>query len=430
MGNLDNISSLDEIRKAKELVLFYDIQSRRAKKSIQLRLYNERRVLQTLRRFGPASKAEISRQLNLTNAAMGSIVSSLEEKDLVCFGKKIREGGRGQPATLIHLNGQGVFSIGVQIGRSKIETILIDFDGNIISRLKHDRILPKPEEALQIVLKDINSILELLDEKNRKKLAGIGLAIPYSLDSWTEALNLPKDTFSLWKDYDFGKELQKSIGIPLYVENDGTSAAISALYFGVGQDINDFLYLYIGPAIGGGLVLNGEIVTGENGNAADVASMPVPLSKLNSAKRPNSMFDIMLNRASLNVLKKHLKYNGIEVDSQNSLEEIIKSNNQYFQEWLEDSVDALTHLIWSSTTLLDISTVVISSADDAGLAEIIKKKLDFSLSVNAPESCIVPMVIKAKFESNAASVGAASLPIFYSFSPTTGLLTTGISNEQ
>lgn len=64
------------------------INDRRAKKSIQLRLYNERRVLQALRRMGSASKAEIARYLNLTNAAMGSIVTSLEESDLVYFGEK------------------------------------------------------------------------------------------------------------------------------------------------------------------------------------------------------------------------------------------------------------------------------------------------------------------------------------------------------
>lgn len=408
--------------------MFNDMQNRRAKKSIQIRLYNERRVLQTLRRTGPASKAEIARTLNLTNPAMGSIVSSLEENGLVYFGEKVYEGGRGQPGTLIHLNGKGVYSIGVQIDRNKIETILIDFDGNTISRLRHEGILPKPEQALEIVKKDINKTLELLDESKRKKLRGIGLAIPYSLDSWTDVLNLPKDIFSSWKDYDFGKNLEKVIGIPVFSENDGTSAAITALYYGAGKDINDFLYLYIGPGIGGGLVLNGEIVQGENDNAADVASMPVSPSKLKSAKRPNSMFDIMLNRASLNVLVKHLKYNNIDVNSQSELETIIASGNEYFNEWLEDSVEALTSLIWSSTALLDISTIVIASSVDGGLTELIKKKLDFSLSYNSPEACKVPRIIKGKFGSDAGAIGAASLPIFYSFSPTREILTEGFSN--
>jgi predicted NBD/HSP70 family sugar kinase len=409
--------------------MFNNLQNKRAKKSIQLRLYNERRVLQVLRRMGCASKAEISRSLNLTNAAMGSIVSSLEESGLVYLGKKRHEGGRGQPATLIHLNGKGVYSIGVQIDRSKIETILIDFDGNIISRVKDERILPTPKQTLEIVKKDIEQILTLLDDEKKKRLAGIGLAIPYNLDSWTEVLNLPKDSFTLWKDYEFAKNLEELVGIPVYRENDGTSAAIAALYYGVGRDINDFLYLYIGPGIGGGLVLNGEIVSGENGNAADVGSMPVPPSSLKSTKRPNSTFDIMLNRASINVLIKHLKYNGIDVDSQIQLESIISSNNKYFQEWLDDSIDALTHLIWSSTTLLDISTIVIASAIDGDLVSNVKKKLDFSLSVNAPESCKVPKIITGKFGSDAGAIGAASLPIFYSFSPTKEILTEGFKKE-
>lgn len=406
--------------------MFNNLQNRRAKKSIQLRLYNERRVLQVLRRMGPASKAEISRSLSLTNAAMGNIVTSLEENGLVYFGEKIHEGGRGQPATLIHLNGKGVYSIGVQVDRNKIETVLIDFDGNIISRINHEMTLPKPEQTLEIVLKDINNILDLLDDVKKNRLAGIGLAIPYNLDKWTEALSLPKENFSSWKDYDFYENLKKSINIPVYVENDSTSAAIAALYYGVGRNLNDFLYIYIGPGIGGGLVLNGEIVRGENNNAADIGSMPVPPSNLKSVKRPNSMFDIMLSRASLNVLIKHLKYNKISVDSQAQLESIISSDNEYFQQWLDDCVDALTHQIWSTTTLLDISTIVIDSSAGKELAYKVKTKLDFSLSSNAPESCIVPKVITGQFGSDAEAVGAASLPIFYSFSPTKEILTEGM----
>lgn len=398
------------------------INDRRAKKSIQLRLYNERRVLQALRRMGSASKAEIARYLNLTNAAMGSIVTSLEESDLVYFGEKKYDGGKGQPATMIHLNGKGVYSIGVQLDRNKIDTILIDFDGNIISRITHEQILPKPEKVLEIVSKDIEKTLKLLDSEKRKKLAGIGLAIPYNLDSWTEVLDLPKDTFIHWKDYDFKQKLEESVNIPVYQENDGTSAAISALYYGVGREINDFLYLYIGPGIGGGLVLNGEIVRGENNNAADVASMPIQNSKLKSNPRPNSAFDIMMNRASLNVLIRHLKYNGINVNSLNDLEQIILSKNTYYSEWLDDMIEALTHLIWSSTILLDISTIVIASAVDGGLPNVIKERLDYSLQASAPESCIVPKVKTGKFGSDAGTIGAASLPIFYSFSPSTEIL--------
>lgn len=398
------------------------INDRRAKKSIQLRLYNERRVLQALRRMGSASKAEIARYLNLTNAAMGSIVTSLEQSDLVYFGEKKYDGGKGQPATMIHLKGEGVYSIGVQLDRNKIDTILIDFDGNIISRITHEQVLPRPEKVLEIVSKDIEKTLKLLEGEKRDKLAGIGLAIPYNLDSWTEVLDLPKDTFIHWKDYKFSEELQKSVNIPVYQENDGTSAAISALYYGVGRDINDFLYLYIGPGIGGGLVLNGEIVRGENNNAADVASMPIQNSKLNSNPRPNSSFDIMINRASLNVLIRHLKYNKVPVNSLTDLEQLILSKNTYYTEWLDDTIEALTHLIWSSTILLDISTVVIASAVDGGLPNVIKERLDYSLKASAPESCIVPKIKTGKFGSDAGAIGAASLPIFYSFSPSTEIL--------
>ena len=150
--------------------------------------------------------------------------------------------------------------------------------------------------------------------------------------------------------------------------------------------------------------------------------MPIPNSKLKSNPRPNSSFDIMMNRASLNVLIRHLKYNNINVKSLNDLEQIILSKNAYYTEWLDDTIEALTHLIWSSTILLDISTVVIASAVDGGLPNVIKERLDYSLEASAPESCVVPKIKTGKFGSDAGTIGAASLPIFYSFSPSTEIL--------
>ena len=97
---------------------------------VQLRRYNERLVLQMLRRAGEASRADLARRTKLTNTAVGSIVQSLEEGDLIRFGGR-RSEGRGQPSTLISLNPKGVFGVGVRLDRGSIETALVDFGGEI-----------------------------------------------------------------------------------------------------------------------------------------------------------------------------------------------------------------------------------------------------------------------------------------------------------
>ena len=160
--------------------------------------------------MGTASKAELARCSGLTNAAVGDIVSSLENQGLIYYGEKRHVSGRGQPATTIHLNGTGAFSIGERLDRTAIETVLIDFDGNLSSRTFYDMLLPEPQRALEIVKKDIDSMLDFLKKNRQKRLSGIGLAIPFNLESRLTELNLPSDLFLGWKDYDFTAESDHS----------------------------------------------------------------------------------------------------------------------------------------------------------------------------------------------------------------------------
>lgn len=402
---------------------------RRGNKSIQLRRFNEKRILQALRRLGVASKADLARSAGLTNAAVGDIVSSLAKQDLIHLGEKLHKGGRGQPATMIRLNGTGAYSVGIRLDRTGIETVLIDFDGNLLSRLTHDSLLPEPKQTLQIVLQDIEKTFKLLKGNKIDRLAGIGVAFPFNLESWLNELNLPSNPFASWADFDFVQELGQVMDCVVYGENDGTAAAVAELFYGAGRQVDDFLYLFIGPGLGGGLALNGEIVRGSSGNAADVGLMPVPPSTLPSAPQPKGAFDIMLNRASLNTLIRHLHYTGTAIASKADLELAIEEKLSPVDEWLDDSITALTYLIWSAKSLLDMPVVILGADIGGCLTEILKNHLEVALNASAPESRTVPKILIGSFGSDAGAVGAASLPIFYNFSPSKDILTNEADNK-
>src|ERR1700759_5281859 len=99
--------------------------------SIIVRQYNERVILSALRRLGEASKADLARQASLTQNTAGQIVRELELQKLVrSVGK--RSGARGQPATMLRLDPDGAYSIGVKLGRRSIDALLVDFSGNVL----------------------------------------------------------------------------------------------------------------------------------------------------------------------------------------------------------------------------------------------------------------------------------------------------------
>lgn len=387
--------------------------------SSQALRFNERRVLQVLRRMGQGSKAEIARIANLTNAAVGTIVSSLEAQNLIVSGRKHHDGKRGQPATMIHLNPTGAYGIGVRLERNCIQTVLIDFDGNILSRFSNEMLLPHPDKALEIVCSDIRSALATLSDESLARLTGVGLAQPFNLGSWLEELGLPADSFRQWDNVDFAARLEQEMGLPVIFENDGTAAAIAELFYGVGREIDDFLYLFFGPAIGGGLVLKGDVVRGHAGNAADIGLMPVLPSTLSSAVQPKARWDILLNRASLNSLRRHLRASmpHEQIESRANLESIVETGCRELVEWLDDCVDALVPVIMTSKALLDVPTMVLGANIGGGLLEMVREKLTAALAENMPESRVAPKLVTGTFGSDAGAIGAASLPIFYSFSP-------------
>lgn len=384
----------------------------------ELRL-NERRVLQVLRHMGTGSKADIARGTGLTNAAVGTIVNALEEKGLILSGKKLHEGQRGQPATMMHLNPAGAYGIGVQLERNFLQTVLVDFDGDILCRYTNEMPLPQPNAALENVARDIRSLLTTLDEQARNRLTGIGLTQPFNLGSCLNELGLPRESFRLWDNYDFAGSLEEEFGIPVTCENDGTAAAIAELFYGVGRQTDDFLYFYFGYAVSGGLVLKGDVVRGRTGNAANLGLMPAPPCRVATASKPRNRWDILLNRASLNSLRRHIDSppDQSQTLSRAILEKHVTEAGPVFLEWLDECVDALVPAIMASAAVLDVPTMVLGANIDGGFAERLCARLSEEMGRNMPESRFAPQLITSTFGSDAAAIGAASLPMFYSFSP-------------
>ena len=127
-----------------------NVASGQGSNSVNVRQFNERIILSLLRRLGTASKADLARHANLTANTAGQIVHELEAAGLIRSDGK-RQGERGQPATLLRLDPQGAYSIGVKIGRRSVDTILVDFSGQVIEQRRRERPFPLPEQAVAMV---------------------------------------------------------------------------------------------------------------------------------------------------------------------------------------------------------------------------------------------------------------------------------------
>src|SRR5579862_115904 len=110
---------------------------RQGSNSVQVRHYNERVVLDTIRKLGEASKAEISRSAHLTPPAVAGIVDGLVDAGYIEIKSK-RLGHVGSPSIMYGLAAQGAYSIGTHVGRRSLDCILINFTGQTLMSYSHE----------------------------------------------------------------------------------------------------------------------------------------------------------------------------------------------------------------------------------------------------------------------------------------------------
>ncbi len=380
--------------------------------------YNEKYLLHLLRLKQRGSKASLARQTGLTAAAVGGIIKSLQEKGLVETVGKV-QGDMGQPATLFSLSKGGAYGLGVSINRGHIETVLVNFVGDVVASSKHEIILPSPQEALALVLKDIDALVSSVASNISSRIAGIGVAQPYNIGSWKQ----DNADWSAWDSFNLAAMLSSGTGIAAYSQNDVNAAAIAEMIYGANTGHDDFVYAFFGgsqvQSFGGGLILNGECHNGASNNAGDIGLIPVPLGVIpTSGSKDGHATTFLTNRCSLHSLVRYLRSEGAAIQN---AEEFHLAINQYPKAttvWINDCVNALESAVYAIQAIVDIPELVIDCEDsDLPIVKRIIQQLGIKIAGFHHRGLIMPSVRKGTFGSAAAAIGAATLPLDSSFSP-------------
>lgn len=387
-----------------------------------VRDYNERAVLLCLHQTGTASKREIADRLNLTPQAMVAIVDGLENRGLVkSIGK--RTGGVGQPSTLYGINPDGAFSVGVKVGRRNLNMVLANFAGEILHRTHTEYAVHEPESIMEAITEFCDDVRGQLSAGEWERLTGLGLSAPYFLESWHAELDLPARSLDAWRKVNLVRDIAERTGIAVYSENDGTAAATGEFLFGIGRSHRNFLYIFIGTFIGGGIILDGQPFTGPNGNAGALGPLPVPPSKLDSVRPTENGTEYLMNRSSVSALFHHLRHHGFQINTISELPQHMDAARHLVQEWLEDCSDALVWTIQSLIALVDADAVIIDGNLTKFLLAEIVDTVDRRMQKSSQKGVFLPKIVLGEVGAEAGAIGAAILPFFAEFAPDHALLT-------
>lgn len=384
--------------------------SSRGTNQIGVRLYNERLVMSLIRRLGEVPKADIARLTGLSPQTISIIINQLTADGLLQRGVPQR-GRVGQPSVPYSLNPEGAVAFGLKIGRRSVDLYLIDFVGNVLKALHQTYRYPTPDVIRSFALEGTQAILEDLPDHLHQRIAGLGIAAPYEMWTWNEEMSAPKEEIDEWRTIDMRADIAKLCAWPVYFANDITAACAAELMFGQGSKYVDYLYVYVGSFVGGGLVLDGHLFPGRRANAAALGSMPAI-----SGTDPKGRTPQLMNVASIFVLERKLIEAGRKADMLwQSPDDWADDLGEPLDEWIEDAAQSLAHAIVSAISVIDVETVIIDGAfPDWVRTRMIERTQQALERVN--HQGLREFRLTAGTIGNAArAMGGASLPLLANF---------------
>ena len=240
-----------------------------------IRAANVGLVLDTLRRYGPISRVEISERLELSRSTVTEITARLMQHGLIGVAKdaaaaEAGNAARGRPRVGLSLNPTAAYAVGVRIAISQITVSVTDFVCDVVgSSVLHFRSARQAPEVVADVVEDairravVDCGLDLSD------ISAVCAGVPGVVDSvsgicyWSPAFSRTPVPFAAL--------LSDRLGIPVVIENHTTPLATAEQMFGSAQDTDNCAIVTLGHGVGLGLILGGAIYRGAHGFASELS---------------------------------------------------------------------------------------------------------------------------------------------------------------
>ncbi len=167
-------------------------------------------------------------------------------------------------------------AIGIDLGGTKIAGALVTRDGQVVAEVREPT---RPEEGVEPVIGRIADCIRALQAQagTDHRIAGIGIGAAGSTDHIRGVVIMGSNL--RWVNVPLRDRLIAHLGEawtgPIRVAKDTNAAALGELLYGAGRGARAILYVTVGTGIGGGLVLDGKLVHGVSGGAADLGHLIV-----------------------------------------------------------------------------------------------------------------------------------------------------------
>jgi glucokinase len=243
----------------------------------RMRNHNSRQILSIVRKLGPVSRADITRQTPYSAPTVSALISGLVRAGLVNEEGEGKSSG-GRKPQLLSFNAQCGVVIGSNIDSDAIQIVLADMTGKW---LRKKSIQLQSETRPRPLLRRLATAIEgMLKDPGFEAtpLLAVAVGVPGMTDVSTgtviEAANLDE-----WRDVPVQEILQGFLSVPVKVENDVNLAAIGEQWHGGGRGVENFVFISVGTGIGAGIIIDGKLHRGHRWHAGEISHLNVDYRK-------------------------------------------------------------------------------------------------------------------------------------------------------
>ncbi|WP_159980605.1 MULTISPECIES: ROK family protein [unclassified Novosphingobium] len=351
-----------------------------------------RRLLALIRRHHPVSRAQLGKIAGLGSGPVTQITRDLLLAGLIHEGERIK-GGRGQPALPLMLDPGGALSFGVGMIPGKLRIVAIDFCGQVVDEGVVETTENSPESIAGIVAPEIDRICRKLGVLDRSRVLGVGFALPGFFAQDHDRMHVV-DAHADWRSRPLSAIFSDVIGLPCWIENDATAAAVAEFY--QQRDFADcMITLMINYGIGGGIVVGGQPFRGGFGNAGEIGAF----------------FPLDQPRPSGTDLLHRLREAGVEISSLSDIAYRTERERSVCDTWAQRAGEQLRQLVSSAWSWFDPQLVVVAGALPSDLLDQVVAAIAADSIFGLDPRRSHPKVRASTIGPSVAAIGAAHIPL-------------------
>jgi Transcriptional regulator/sugar kinase len=225
------------------------------------RQINRNLVFNLIRTRQPISRADLARVSGLQRSTISLIVEDLIHERWVLEGSTGRL-PRGRRPTFLELNHQRAV-IALDIHPAQTTVAVTDLGGRIVAQ----NVVALPSDPNKAIASIVAAIRKLIADHSDKSFDGVGISLPGRADP-----QLKKPIFAPnvnWPVQSIKSKIHRATGLRVEIDNVANACALSEVWFGDSDGVQDLVVVNVSEGIGTGIFSNGRLLRGANGMAGE-----------------------------------------------------------------------------------------------------------------------------------------------------------------